>query len=46
MKRYEFTITLVGHGDSPNEAWEDACEGFMLDPSSTPDEFTVEDEEE
>jgi hypothetical protein len=45
MKHYEFPITLSGDGNTPDEAWEDAVEGFMLDPGITPDEFTVEDED-
>ena len=47
MKRYEFAITLVGDGNTPDEAWNDAVEGFMLEPGITPDksEYTVEDEE-
>lgn len=46
MKRYEFTITLAGYGDTPDEAWENAVEGFSLDSGETPDEYTVEDEDE
>ena len=37
MKRYEFTITIAGYGKNPDEAWEDAVEGFVLDPGATPD---------
>ena len=45
MKRYEFTITLGGYGATPDEAWEDATEGFSQDPGATPDEseYTVEE---
>lgn len=47
MKHYEFHITIVGGGDSPDEAWQDAYEGFCQDPGITPDEseYTVEEEE-
>jgi hypothetical protein len=31
MPLYEFPICLVGCGDTPEEAWEDAVEGFTLD---------------
>jgi len=31
MKNYLFTITLSGYGDSIEEAWADACEGFAAD---------------
>lgn len=48
MKRYEFNITIAGYGETADEAWEDACEGFSQDPGATPDEseYTVEDEDE
>lgn len=31
-KRYLFDITLVGSGETPEEAWFDAIEGFINDP--------------
>jgi len=31
-KRYEFTVRLCGHGDTPEQAWIDAVESFGLDP--------------
>lgn len=48
MKRYEFHITIVGAGENPDEAWQDAYEGFSQDPGITPDEseYTAEDIEE
>lgn len=33
---YEFRITLTGRGDTIDEAWLDAIEGFTSDPGSTP----------
>lgn len=36
MKRFEFTITLSGLGNCADGAWQDAVEGFGLDPG-TPD---------
>ena len=44
MKRYEFTITLAGYGETPDEAWLDATLKFSLDPGSTPDDYTEETE--
>ncbi len=29
---YQFAITLNGYGKTPEEAWNDACNGFALDP--------------
>lgn len=46
MKRYEFTITLAGQGETPEEAWQDAVEQFSIDPGSPPDEYIIEDQEE
>ena len=46
--RYEFTVTLSGYGDTPDEAWQDAVEGFTQDSGVTPDpsEYITEEEEE
>ena len=32
MKTYEFSISLYGMGNSPEEAWNDATEQFSLNP--------------
>jgi len=45
MNRYEFKVWLSGYGETIDEAWEDACEGFSLDPGSPPDEMTVEEDD-
>lgn len=37
MRTYEFTITLCGTGKDDTEAWQDACEGFSLDPGCPPE---------
>lgn len=39
--RYHFTLTLVGSGDTPEEAWTDAIEGFSMDPGSMPEDFEL-----
>lgn len=44
MKSFIFTIKLRGFGDTPEQAWNDAFENFMLDPGPAPDEHTMEDE--
>ena len=46
MSRYEFTITIVGQGETSDEAWGDACESFSLDNGTPPEDFVVEEEEE
>ena len=38
MKKYEFTITIVGDGDCPQDAWEDACDAFSLDYGEFPED--------
>jgi len=46
MKHYTFPVTLSGYGDNPQEAWEDAVEGFCHDPGSPDDEgYTVEEDD-
>ena len=37
MARVQFAIRLSGSGDSIEDAWRDACEGFALDSGPTPD---------
>ncbi len=32
INNYQFTITLSGFGETPEQAWEDAVEGFVTDP--------------
>jgi len=32
MKYYTFTVYLGGEGNTPEEAWREAVEGFALDP--------------
>lgn len=41
---YTFKVHLGGCGNSPEEAWNNAVEGFMMEPGPTPgeDEYTVE----
>ena len=48
MKYYLFSITIIGTGDTADEAWDDATEAFSMDPGSTPEEseYTVEEVEE
>ena len=41
-KSYLFTIEFRGIGDNPDEAWQDACEFFALDPGSTPEEYKLD----
>lgn len=48
MKRYEFTITLVGHGETPAEAWQDVWDSAHEWAEEVPDEdeYTVEEMED
>ena len=32
MDTYEFTVTLVGKGETESDAWNDAVEAFNQDP--------------
>lgn len=47
MKKYVFTVKILGAGNTPDEAWQDATESFSQDPGATPDqdEYQVEDED-
>lgn len=36
---YEFVIIVRGDGDTPDEAWQDACVALSMDPGSTPDAY-------
>ena len=38
MATYEFTITLSGEGDTPEEAWADAVAAFSNDPGVPPED--------
>ena len=31
MRSYEFEVVLHGYGETPEEAWEEAVEGFSMD---------------
>lgn len=41
-KTYQFTIYLTGIGTTPEDAWNDAVEGFMQEPGCCPDESDYE----
>lgn len=43
MNRYEFTITLGAEANTAEEAWEEAVEGFSLDPGEAPEASLVEE---
>lgn len=47
IKKYYFKVTLCGCGDTAEEAWSDAVEGFMLEPGVTPEkeEYAVTEED-
>lgn len=45
MKHYEFSLLLNGYGETSDEAWEEAIEGFTMDPGClTDDEITFIEE--
>jgi hypothetical protein len=46
MQNYLFTITLAGYGNTPQEAWDDACTNFNMDWGDAPEEYTVKEEGE
>jgi len=35
MKRYEFNITVIGYGESVDEAFNDVLDSLMKDPESS-----------
>ena len=35
---YQFYITMIGRGNTPEEAWADCVEAFTQDPGPTPEE--------
>lgn len=46
QKRFYFEISLCGEGETPEEAWEKACEAFELDPGCTPEVSCTEEVED
>ncbi len=34
MKHYEFEVVLSGYGETPEEAWDQAIEGFSMEPGT------------
>jgi hypothetical protein len=45
MKEFNFPITLVGRGETMEEAWFDAVAGFMEGDQLPPDEGEYTEEE-
>ena len=43
MNRYEFTITIGAEAHTAEEAWDEAVEGFSLDPGVAPEPSLVEE---
>lgn len=46
MKTFEFSIVLVGQGETVNDAWDDAVSGFIMEPGPCPLRDVKEIEEE
>lgn len=48
LKKYLFKIAIQGDGSTVEQAWNDACTEFSLEPGPPPEEndYTVEEEEE
>jgi len=46
MKRYLFTVRLIGIGRTPEQAWRDAVDATDLECDPVPLEYTAEEEEE
>lgn len=45
MKYYTFKVEIGGYGDTPEDAWDDAVAGFILDPGVYDDvEFSIQAE--
>jgi hypothetical protein len=45
MKTYEFTVVLVGQGDTEEDAWQDACDCFERAPGDPKETRLLEDPE-
>ena len=46
MAIYHFQVTLQGEGNTPEEAWNDAVEGFYCDPGEPEDHVLIEEDED
>jgi len=46
MKRFDFTITFAGYGDTAQQAWIDACENFNSDWGPAPEEYEITEDDE
>lgn len=46
MKRYLFTVRLIGCGSNVENAWQDAIESTDLYEDATPDKDDIEELEE
>ena len=44
--RYIFPLKLSGMGHTPEEAWENAVEGFYDEPGEFPEDYDFEEEDE
>lgn len=48
---YLFTVKLIGYGDTKEDAWDDACEGFIeqhddwFDVEKNPDDYNTNDDD-
>ena len=45
MKLYQFTVTLNGYGDTPEEAWKDMQEHLDIDECEMVEDYEIIDEE-
>lgn len=43
LRRYEFTLIVVGYGFGPDEAWQDACECHEIE-GPMPERYTYTEE--
>ena len=46
MKQYTWSIEIAGRGETPEEAWEDACQAFANEARSPDEEILVLVEDE
>jgi len=45
MAKWEFTVVLQGEGDTLEQAWDNAVEGFIQEPGAPDEENAVKLEE-
>lgn len=43
--RAEFTVTIIGQGETLDEAWVEACDALAMEPCEPPENHTILDDD-